>query len=167
MGVQCALLLGLDGQVQELSTCYTFGGGGADCTPQLSPNGRAVLTCSKLLLPGQPPVNLGKPTAYLVAARFLTDSTLLTVYEYGEYQSVYDSLGRLSTSDFVVPARYRYAPNAFVLNLRSQSLISFHHKGYYDILGYGLPRRYVHQTSTYYLLDVEKGLQLLNRHEPR
>lgn len=66
-------------------------------------------------------------------------------------------------------ARYRRAPNAFVLSARTgKVLASFRYDGYYETLGYTVPRHYVWQTKTYYLVDTEHQLlRLIPRDKPQ
>lgn len=166
VGEQCVLVLGLNGQVQELSNSNTYGGGGADCMPRFSPNGQAILTCAKLLLPGRKPISLLKPKSDLVLAHFLSDTTLLAVYAYGENHYEYDADSSLQSMQFVEPPQMRAVPNAFVLNLRGKYLASFRYNGYIEALGYFVHRHYLPQTNTYYLLDHERGLRLIDKRNP-
>ncbi|MBO0357941.1 hypothetical protein J0X19_08295 [Hymenobacter sp. BT186] len=166
VGEQCVLMLGLDGQVRELSNSNTFGGGGSDCMPRFSPKGQAMLTCNKLLLPGRKPIVLLKSKADLVMASFLSDTTLVTIYAYGENHYGYDADSSIQSMHFEEPPQMRNVPNAFVLNLRGQQLARFRYNGYTDELGYYVRRHYLPQTNTYYLLDEERGLRLIDKRSP-
>lgn len=86
VGYQATLLLDRRGRVRALSAGGAAYSGAADCDPRVAPGGRAVLTCTEVLRAGRPPLRLGKPHAELRAARFLTDTTLLVLYEYGDYR---------------------------------------------------------------------------------
>uniref|UniRef100_UPI000AC821A3 hypothetical protein n=1 Tax=Hymenobacter sp. AT01-02 TaxID=1571877 RepID=UPI000AC821A3 len=159
------MLLDMQGELRELHFGNQFGEGRADCEPQPSPNGRALLTCSQLLRVGQPPLRLQKPQADIALARFLSDSTLLTIYSYGEYQMARAKDGT-ETMEFVVPNQLQRAPNAFVQTIQGRVLTSFRYQGFSVGMGYLVPRHYVWQNQTYYLLDEAKGLRLLNKQDP-
>ncbi|MBD2716131.1 hypothetical protein KBK19_13900 [Microvirga sp. STR05] len=165
VGSYAVLLLGLDGRLRELAYSNSLAVDRTDCEPRLAPNGRALLTCTQLLVPGRKPISLQKPAAQTVLARFLSDTTLLVVYAYGTYRYTQDEAGGRSM-EFVEPPRMRTVPNAFVLNLQGQPLASFRYNGYTNELGYSVPRHYLPQTSTYYLLDEARGLRLLNKRQP-
>lgn len=165
VGSYAVLLLGLDGQVRELTYSNALAVDHTDCDPQLAPNGQGLLTCTQLLVPGRKPISLRKPAAQIVLARFLSDTTLLTVYAYGTYRYTQDEAGGRSM-EFVEPTQMRAAPNSFVMNLKGQSLTSFRYNGYTQELGYSVPSRYVAQTNTYYLLDENRGLRLINKRNP-
>ncbi|QNH63802.1 hypothetical protein [Hymenobacter sediminicola] len=166
VGEQCVLMLGLNGQVLELSNSNTYGGGGSDCMPRFSPKGQAMLTCNKLLLSGRKPISLLKPKADLVLASFLSDTTLLTIYAYGENHYEYGPDSLVESMYFEEPPQMRNVPNAFVLNLRGKPIARFRYNGYTDELGYYVRHHYLPQTNTYYLLDEERGLRLLNKRQP-
>ncbi|TYZ11373.1 hypothetical protein FY528_06650 [Hymenobacter lutimineralis] len=83
---QGLILLGLDGRLKRLATTYSSSWDAPDCVPRLLPDG-TVLTCEELLLPNQQRMSLLKPQAQLVAALMLTDTTLCTMYRYGQYRS--------------------------------------------------------------------------------
>lgn len=168
VGTYVFYLLDLQGRVRGLSAGNQFGEGRADCDPLSAPRGGgALLTCGQLLRAGQPPLPLQKPHANLVLARFLSDTTLLTIYQYGEYRVTNDSLGHPESMEWQVPPRLRNQPNAFVLNLRGQPLARFRYTGFASTLGYAVPRAYLPATRTYYLLDEEQGaLRLLEQANP-
>ncbi|WP_183403697.1 hypothetical protein [Hymenobacter luteus] len=159
-------LLNRQGKVLEMSAGNEFGEGSADCDPLPAPRGGAFITCGKLLRAGHPPLPLQKPHADLVLARFLSDSTLLTIYQYGEYVVTNDSLGNPESMEWQVPPGMRAQPNAFVLNLQGRQLAQFRYEGFASNLGYSVPRAYVPATNTYYLLDSERGLRLLPGQNP-
>ncbi|MCC3156176.1 hypothetical protein LJ737_02950 [Hymenobacter sp. 15J16-1T3B] len=160
----CVLTLGLDGRVRSLSAGRWSGGEGPDCQAKLLADG-TLLDCEALRRPDGRTVQLLKPQATLVAALLLSDSTLCTIYRYGQYREIVNAD---STRDYewVVDRRRRNAPNAFVLNTRGQVRQQFRYAGYFDVLGYLVPRRYVWQTHSYYLLDEERGLHVLDKHNP-
>lgn len=173
---QCVILLGLDGGVRRLATSYKSSFDSPDCEPRMLPNG-TVLTCQELLQPDGSHISLLKSKSQLVAAFPLTDSTLCTVYRYGEYRARPDHEEESSQTDASISAEFndpewvvdrtqRNALNAFVINLKGQVLKAFRYSGYQGAIGYEVPRRYVWQLHTYYLLDEERGLQLLEKHNP-
>ncbi len=167
VGGQCTLLLGLDGQVRDLSASNTFGGGDTDCTPQPAPNGQALLTCYKLLRPGKAPLSLLKPKADLALACFANDSTLLTVYAYGEWHYEYDPDSSLKSMAFLEPTHMKHEPNAFLTTVRGTELARFRYDGAQNILGFQVPRAYVPACHTYYLLDEpRRSLRLIDKHNP-
>ncbi|MBX0289340.1 hypothetical protein K3G63_02760 [Hymenobacter sp. HSC-4F20] len=166
VGTYVFYMLDLRGQVRELSFGNQFGEGRADCAPLPAPGGAAFLTCDRLLRVGRPPLPLQKPHADLALARFLSDSTLLTIYQYGEYAVTYDSAGHAESMEWKVPPRMQNQPNAFVLNFEGMKLAQFRYQGFSEGLGYTVPRAYVPTTDTYYLLDEERGLQLIDKKNP-
>jgi hypothetical protein len=148
------------GRLRHLGPAHSAVMGGLDCNPRLGPNGRAVLTCSELLRAGQPPLALNnKPHAQLIAARFLSDTTFLTVYEYGDYRPGPDG----SYPQLVPPARPP-AFNAFVRGLSGRVLASFR-AGYADAFHYEVYRRFVPATASYYFYD-DQAVTLFRRHRP-
>jgi len=171
---QCVILLGIDGRVRRLATSYLSNWEASDCEPRLLPDG-TVLTCQELLPPVGKPISLLKPKSQLVAAFPLTDSTLFTAYRYGEYRTeaatASDSKPNVSAEfaapEWVADPRKRNAPNAFILSRQGQILQAFRYAGYGGVIGYEVPRRYVWQTHTYYLLDEQRGVQLLDKHHPK
>ncbi|WP_325132702.1 hypothetical protein [Hymenobacter sp.] len=166
-GAEVFLALDLKGRTQRLTPSNGYGGGGSDCRIQQSPSGQAVITCEELLLPGGRHQSLTKPRTELIAARFLSDTTLLTVYEYVTTRRVqYDGVWGNENSP---NPRRRHLPNAFVLSARTgQVLASFRFDGAIEALGYHLPRLYVWQTKSYYLPDEERHLlRILPRDKPQ
>ncbi|WP_139921461.1 hypothetical protein [Hymenobacter sp. DG01] len=159
-------LLDLQGRVRHLAAGNEFGEGRADCDPLPTPRGGAFITCHQLLRAGRPPLPLQKPHADLVLARFLSDSTLLTIYQYGEYVVTNDSLGNPESMEWQVPPGMTAQPNAFVLNLEGRKLAQFRYQGFASALGYSVPYAYVPASNTYYLLDTERGLRLIPWQNP-
>lgn len=172
---QVVISLGFDGTVRRLATSYLSNWEAPDCEPRLLPDG-TVLTCEELLPPSGKPVRLLKPTSELVAAFPLSDSTLLTAYQYGEYRpesTIAESSSQSSVSaafndpEWVADPRKRNADNAFIINQQGRVLQQFRYAGYGGVIGYKVPRRYVWQTHTYYLLDEKRGLYLLDKHKQK
>jgi hypothetical protein len=166
-GGEAFVALDLKGRTQRLTFSNMYGGGGSDCRIQQSPDGQAVITCNQLLLPGGRYQPLTKPHTQLVAARFLSDTTLLTVYDYVltrrvQYEGIW---GKEEVSD----PRYRRVPNAFVLSARTgKVLVQFRYDGFVDALGYNLLRQYVWQARAYYLLDENQQLvRVIPKHKPQ
>jgi hypothetical protein len=157
------LAIDLKGKLQQLKADNDYGGGGADCRIQQSPDGRAILTCQELLLPGGRRQSLHKPNGLLVAARFLSDTTLLTVYD---FVTVHQTQAEYYKSP--IPS-YRTAPNAFILSARTGKAIArFRYNGYHEELGYILPRQYAWQTKTYYLLDDKRRvIRIIPKEKPQ
>lgn len=155
----------------------------------LSPNGQTALTCSEILRPHRRPFSLNKPAAHLIGARFLTDSALLVVYEYGTWQDVYypaetppasasnpnvlDSpvpgarvTAAYNAAELVATPAQRRAPNAFVLSTSGRVLKSFRYPGWQQELSYSLPRNFVAASRTYYFLNGEKSVFLIPKSNP-
>ena len=158
VGAQAVLLLDLTGQVVRISDGRAPGGG-ADCDPALTPNGRALLTGSELLRPQQPPLRLHRADADLAGAFLLTDSTVLVVYALGKAHLIHapgepETYGRTPT-----PQQQR-AANAQVRHIHTGRVLSrFRYAGFYEELGYTIPRAYA--AGTHYLLDERRGLRLV------
>jgi hypothetical protein len=166
-GGEAFVALDLKGRTQRLTFSNAYGGGGSDCRIQQSPDGQAVITCGQLLLPGGRSQALTKPHTQLVAARFLSDTTLLTVYEYVLTRRVqYEGMWG---TEQVPDTRYRRVPNAFVLSARTgRVLVQFRYDGFADALGYNLLRQYVWQVRAYYLLDEQQQLvRVIPKHKPQ
>ena len=178
------LLLGFDGRRRQLFTSYRSNWGAPDCIPRLLPDG-TLLTCQELVPPAGPRVPLTRPQAELVAAFPLTDTILFTAYRYGQYrpakptgssqeatadlpveEGAATSAGFVAEEEWVPDAARRRAPNAFVINTRGHIQQRFLYGGYESTMGYEVPRRYVWQTHTYYLLDGKRGLVTLDTHPP-
>ena len=158
-----------------------------DCDPQVAPTGRAVLTCAgELLRAGQPPLSLRRPRAELRAARFLTDTTLLAVYEFGTYCPVAQPpaeaadaatplpvAGAAATAEmtqrpteFVSTPAQRRAANAFVLSTSGHILAKFRYDGWSGDMGYTMPRAFSPITHTYYFANGERSIVLLPKAQP-
>ena len=160
VGAQVVVLLDMAGNVLRFSD-GRGPGSGPECDPALSASGGALLTASEVLRPGQPPLRLEKPTADLVGATFLTDTTLLVVYAPGKshvirYPNGLEAYGRTPS-----PEQLR-APNAFVRNVRTGHVLSrFRYRGFYEEMGFTIPGYQLRATGTHYLLDEKRGLLLL------
>jgi hypothetical protein len=162
-----------------------------DCDPQVAPGGQAVLTCGgQLLRAGRPPLSLRRPHAEVWAARFLTDTTLLVVYGFGDYRPVRreaedasDGSGPLPVVDAAVTAvlaqsdmefastpAQRRLPNAFMLSTSGRQLATFRYDGWLPDMGYSMPRHFAAAMRTYYFLNGEtdkpKSLVLLRKAQP-
>ncbi len=169
----------LDARSGRLRGLYSIGSASfeaIDCDPQVAPGGQAVLTCAgQLLRAHRPPLSLKRPHAELRAARFLTDTTLLAVYEFGDYRSVRptddvstDEAGPLPVAgaansaqftqaplELVSTAAQRRLPNAFVINTSGRQLTAFHYDGWEPDMGYSMSRQFVAATRTHYVLNGE------------
>ena len=82
VGAQVILMLDLNGRVLRISDGRDPGGG-PDADPALTPDGRALLTGSELLRPGQPPLRLRRADADLAGAFLLSDTTGVAIYAPG------------------------------------------------------------------------------------
>lgn len=163
VGVRATLLLDRQGHLKTISPSGAILWEATDCDPQLSPSGRAVLTCTELLRAGQPPLQFKKPHAQLRAARFLNDSTLLVVYEHGDERprpSQESSNGDASvtapitTSEFVTtPAQHRL-PTALILRTSGRVLRTFSLKTT-GAASCQLLRVFMKATRTYFLYDED------------
>jgi len=135
VGGRATLLLDRQGHLKRVSPSGSVLWDDAiDCDPQLSPSGRAVLTCTELLRAGRPPLCLKKLHAQLHAARFLNDSTLLTVYENGDYQTQKVAVASdndptvtapMVRTDFITTPAQRRLPTAFVRRTDGRTLRKF------------------------------------------
>ena len=158
VGAQAVLMLDLTGRVVRISDGRAPGSG-ADCDPALTPNGRALLTGSELLRPNQPALRLHRADADLAGAFLLTDSTVLIVYALGKSHLIHapgepDTYGRTPT-----PQQQR-AANALVRHIYTGRVLSrFRYTGFYEELGYTIPRAYA--AGVHYLLDEQRGLRLV------
>jgi hypothetical protein len=162
-----------------------------DCDPQAAPGGQAVLTCAgQLLRAGQPPLSLKRPHAEVRATRFLTDTTLLVVYEFGDYrlaprsEEVAAEEGESSPVagapvtavlaqpplEFTSTPAQRRLSNAIVLSTSGRQLAAFRYDGWLPDMGYSMPRHAVAASRTYYFLNGEidkpKSLVLLSKARP-
>ncbi|MDO7883861.1 hypothetical protein [Hymenobacter cheonanensis] len=158
-----------------------------DCDPQVAPTGLAVLTCAgEVLRAGQPPLSLRRPRAKLRAARFLTDTTLLAVYEFGTYQPVKQSdtdaednadsppVAKAAATaemtqrpaEFVSTPAQRRAANAFVLSTSGRVLGKFRYDGWAGEMGYAMPRCFSPITRTYYFSNGGQSVFVLPKAQP-
>lgn len=164
-GFQAVLLLGLQGQVLRLSHGRALSGG-PDCDPALAPNGRAVLTSSEIIRPNQVPLRLARAGADLAGAFFLTDTTVLAVYDPGKNRPVRLPDGLLSYERRVTPQQQQ-APNSFVLRVSNGRIVNrFRYKGFYEGMGYSVPHHTLRAARTCYLLDEKRGLCLVSLAAP-
>ncbi|WP_157886977.1 hypothetical protein [Hymenobacter sp. PAMC 26628] len=160
VGFQVVLLLDLGGQVLRLSEGRALSGG-PDADPALAGNGRAVLTATEVLRPGLPPLRLARPGADLAGAFFLTDTTVLAIYDPGKNRPVRLPDGLVNYERRVTPQQEQ-APNAFVLRVRNgQAVSSFRYRGYYEGMGYSVPHFRLPAAHACYLLDEKRGLYLV------
>ena len=160
VGTQVVLLLSPSGEVQRLSQGRSAGGG-PDCQPAISTDGYAILTATELLRPRLPALPLRKPDADLVGAAFVSDTAFLVVYAPGATHLLEGPGGLESYGRTPTPQQQREA-NAFVRHTHSGRVLSkFRYDGFYDELGYTIPRHYLPATRTHYLLDARRGLRLL------
>jgi hypothetical protein len=162
-GFEATLLLdATTGRVRHLGPAHSAVINGIDCNPRLAPNGRAVLTCSELLRAGRPTLNFNhRPHAQLIGARFLSDTTFLTVYEYGDERPGSDPDAE---PERVVPPALRNAPNAFVYGLSGQVLASFH-ADWNNGFDFNIIRLFVPATRSYYFYTPD-GVTLLRQARP-
>jgi hypothetical protein len=175
VGERVTLALDRQGRVKALSPSGPITWEAIDCDPQLAPNGRAVLTCTELLRAGQPSLKLEKPHALLRAARFLNDTTLLVVYENGDYRPQ-PQQGRASTNaavtaplaevEFVTTPAQRRLPTAFVLHTNGRVMRRFY-LATTGVAAAELPRAFVPAAGTYFLYDeTARKLVLLPKAQP-
>ena len=158
VGAQAVLLLDLAGRVLRISDGRAPGSG-PDCDPALTPSGRALLTGSELLRPGQPAMRLHRPDADLAGAFLLTDTTLLVVYAPGK-SHVIRAFGEPETYGRTPTKQQQQAPNAQVRHIGTGRVLSrFRYTGFYEELGFTIPRAYV--AGVHYLLDEQRGLRLV------
>ncbi len=152
-----------------------------DCDPQVSPTGQVVLTCAgELLRAGQSALSLRRPQAALRATRFLTDTTLLAVYEFGTYRPIEQSAsdaadedapspvaGAAATAEMAQPSEFvstpaqRRAANAFVLSTSGRVLGKFRYDGWSGDMGYAMPRYFSPITRTYYFSNGTQSIFML------
>lgn len=184
----------LDARTGQVKGTYRIGSASfeaIDCDPRVAPGGQAVLTCAgQVLRAGRPPLSLRRPHAELRAARFLTDTTLLVVYEFGDYRpapprdkltSAESGPSPVGTAPVMAvlaqpdkeltstPAQ-RQRTNAFVLSTSGRQLAAFHYDGWLPGMAYEMPRHFAAATRTYYFLNGEtdkpKSLVLLRKTQP-
>jgi hypothetical protein len=163
VGERATLVLGRNGRVQTISPGGSILWEAPDCDPQLAPDGRTVLTCSELLRPGQPALSLYKPHAKLRAARFLNDSTLLVLYEYGDarprasHEGVADGIDSTVTApmteyEFVTTPAQRRLPTAFIMRTSGRVVRSFRLTTT-GAAAAELPRAFVSAAGAYFCYD--------------
>ncbi len=158
VGAQVILMLDLNGRVLRISDGRDPGGG-PDADPALTPDGRALLTGSELLRPGQPPLRLRRADADLAGAFLLSDTAVVAIYAPGRSHLIQnpgepDTYGRTPTRQQLS------APNVLVRHIRTGRVLTrFRYAGYYEELGFTIPRAYV--AGIHYLLDEQRGLRLL------
>jgi hypothetical protein len=171
VGSQATLLLDRQGRVRRLSPGGPAFSDAPDCDPRISPSGRAVLTCSEILRAGQPPLSIQKPHALLRAARFISDTTLLLVYEYGDYVlrptrsgppeatgDGPDVTAPMTPYDFVTTPAQRRLPTAMVLSTSGKVLRQFRFVPDYALAS-DLARTWARSAGAY--LFVEAGHKLV------
>ncbi len=160
-GSEVLVLLDLKGNVLHLSDGNDYGGG-ADCTPAFSDDRRAFLTTSEILRAQQRPMPLARSHAELRGAFLLNDTLVVTLYQLGNRQQVRTPEGHLE-EQFSMSKQQQTAPNAFVRHVYNGQLVSqFRYNGYYEEMGYIVPRYYLSSVQTLYLLDDRKGLYLVS-----
>jgi hypothetical protein len=160
-GSEVLVLLDLKGNVLHLSDGNDYGGG-ADCTPAFSDDRRAFLTASEILRAQQRPLPLARPHAELRGAFLLNDTLVVTLYQLGNRQQVRTPEGNWE-EQFSLSKQQQTAPNAFVRHVYTGQLVSqFRYNGYYEEMGYIVPRYYSSTRQTLYLLDDHKGLYLVS-----
>lgn len=171
------------GRVLSLGDAGSASFGATDCDPQVSANGQAVLTCAgELLRAGRPPVSLRRSHAQLWAAHFLSDTTLLVVYDFGDYRprkpdpasipadptadpSVSAGFS-LPETEFVSTPTQRRAANAFILGTSGHVLSQFKYEGSESGISEVLPRYFSPITRSYYLVSESKYLVILPKARP-
>ncbi|MBO2012783.1 hypothetical protein [Hymenobacter negativus] len=171
VGHQATLLLDRQGRVQGISPGGPAYSDAPDCDPRISPSGRAVLTCTEVLRASQPPLSLLKPHAQLRAARFLNDTTLLVVHEYGDYVERSTTPGSLDAAedgpdvtapmsdyDFVTTPAQRRLPTAQILSTSGRVLRQFRFVPDYELAS-DLARAWARAAGVY--LFVEAGHKLV------
>lgn len=175
VGERATLLLTRQGRLKTISSGGPIMWDDAiDCDPQLSPSGLAVLTCTELLRAGYPPLPLKKPHAQLHAARFLNDSTLLAVYENGDYQTRIETVASdndatvtapMVSIDFVTTPAQRQLPTAFIMRTSGRVLRRF----FLTPSGAAtnvIPYAFVKETHAYFLYEENTKLVLVPKSAP-
>lgn len=184
VGHRAALLLDArSGRVRALRDAGSATFEATDCEPQIAPDGQAAITCAdELLRAGRPAFSLRRPHAELRATRFLTDTTLLAVYAFGDYRPRKPEPGLTDTGpsgdpsisagfylpdqEFVSTPAQLSAANAFVLGTSGHVLGKFHFTNWgMGEMNYSLPRRFLAATRTYYFFN-DKALVLLPKATP-
>jgi hypothetical protein len=163
-GSEAVLLLDMQGRVLRMANGNNYGGS-PEAFPTLSKDGFTLLVADEIIRANRPAISLEKPNAELRGAFFLSDTALVAVYELGKWQKKRTSTG--AEGEFISTSAQNKAPNAFVLNTRSGQLLGkFRYAGYVEEMGYTVPRFYLPNSGTMYLLDENKGLTMLMQKEP-
>jgi hypothetical protein len=177
------LLSAKNGRVLALRDAGSASFGATDCAPRVSASGQAVLTCaSELLRAGRPPLSLRRPHAELWATYFLTDTTLLAIYHFGDYRPSKPDPARtpadptadpavsagfsLPETEFVSTPAQQRAANAFILGTSGHILSRFKYEGSENGINETLPSYFAASTRTYYLISESKDLVLLPKDRP-
>jgi hypothetical protein len=175
VGERATLLLDRQGHMKRISAGGSIMWDDAiDCDPQLAPAGHAVLTCTELLRAGHPPLQLKKPHALLHVARFLNDSTLLTVYKNGDYQPqkqvvASDNDATVSapmvSANFVTTPAQRRLPTAYIMRTNGRVIRRF------SLTPSGaatnvVPHVWVKPAGTYFLYQENTKLVLVPKAAP-
>lgn len=131
-----------------------------------------MLTCAdELLRAGRPLISLRRAHAQLWAAHFLSDTTLLVVYDFGDYRPSKPDPARthidptadpsvsagfsLPETEFVSTPIQRRAANAFILGISGHVLNRFKYEGSEPGIRDVLPRYFSPITRTYYLVRAK------------
>ena len=176
VGSQATLLLDRRGRVQRLSPGGAAFSDAPDCDPRISPSGRSVLTCSEVLRAGRPPLSLKKPHAQLRAARFLSDTTLLVVYEYGDYvalpASPHDEADNgpnvtapMTNYDFVTTPAQRRLPTAFIMSTSGHILRRFRLVPDMELASF-LARAWMRGAGAYLLVEANNKVLVVPKAHP-
>lgn len=185
VGQRATLLLDArSGQLRALRNAGSSTFEATDCEPKVAPDGQAVLTCAdELLRARRPPFSLRRPHAELRATRFLTDTTLLAVYAFGDYRPRKSEPGLSDTGpsddpnisagfylpdeEFVSTPAQERADNAFILGTSGHVLNKFYFTNWgMGDMNYDLPRHFLATTRTYYFFNDRKTLILLPKASP-
>lgn len=176
VGSQATLLLDRRGRVQRLSPGGPAFSDAPDCDPRISPSGRAVLTCSEILRVGQPPLSLSKPHAQLRAARFLGDTTLLVLYEHGDYvarpagpdsEADYGSnvTAPMTDVEFVSTPAQRRRPTAFIMGTSGHVLRRLRLVPDMELASF-LARAWVRGAGAYLLVEADNKVVVVPKAHP-
>ena len=158
VGAQVILMLDLHGRILRISDGRDPGGG-PDADPALTADGRALLTGSELLRPGQPPLRLRRADADLAGAFLLSDTAVVAIYAPGR-SHLMQNPGEPDTYGRTPTRQQLSAPNVLVRHIRTGRVLTrLRYGGYYEELGFTIPRAYV--AGIHYLLDEQRGLRLL------
>ena len=180
VGQQATLLLDRQGRVLRIAPGGPAFSDASDCDPCISPSGRAVLTCSEVLRAGQPSLSLVKPHALLRVACFLNDTTLLLIYEYGDYVERRLSADEVALHadddgpdvtapfipmEFVTTAAQRRLPTAQISSTSGRVLRRFRFVPDYE-LGSDLARTWVRAAGVYLLVEAGRKLVVVPKAHP-